>query len=120
MKQGEQVSEHSKWREMARTSFIERVYFIVYIFLMAFLITFYIVLQSKGHHTYEVNLIYYALCALFVLINLIMIIWFSKMAWYFIDAMAEAGDIGNPSRAKLLIILVDFIMSIGLYRLFVE
>lgn len=105
---------------MQRAHFIERLFLIVYLLVTAFLITFYIILQSNDKHGQEVNMTYYSLCGFFLFLNVFMIVWFSKMAWYFIETMAEAGDLMNLYQAKLLIIFIDLVISIGLYRLFLE
>lgn len=63
---------------------------------------------------------YYGFCATFVLFNICMLIWFSKMSWYFINTMSEAEELRHPFRAKLMVIVLNCIVIVGIYRLFFE
>ena len=84
--------------------------------LIIFLIIFgYEVMMLRD--TVPVIVIYYSINGLFIFMNIMLLIRFLKVSWFFIDTL-RVGHNFNTSISKALVILVIFFVIIGLIRNF--
>lgn len=86
--------------------------------LIIFLIIFgYEVMRDGNNDNVAVITVYYSINGLFILMNILLLVKFVKVSWFFIDTL-RVGHLFNTKIGKLLVILVILFVIIGLIRNF--